>query len=338
MKQSLTAVAVLAPLAFAGTTFGQPLGPDAATEAPSFAPATAPATPATAPPPAPLPTAPSPANQLPYAFPPGYGYPPPGYAYPPPGYGYPPPGYAYPPPGYATPPGDAYPPGYAPYPQGSPGYYPAPSVAQRPTSLPAPKGKLRLGASLGVFAGGRLRYQLLFRDEALVSHSAPAAMTPALMVFADYQLTRLFYLGLSVQYVATVKWSQSATLDPSSSTSSHPYGGSGAGIDLLPRLGISYPLMPWLRITASAAPGYSFINASDMIEVYVNPGTMAGFTVQGDAGVLVSFSEHAFAQGRLSYQSSFVDSRTTSSTTGETATAELRASYLGVHAGIGYWF
>jgi hypothetical protein len=75
-----------------------------------------------------------------------------------------------------------------------------------------------------------------------------------------------------------------------------------------------------------------------MIRVYVSPGTVTGFTLQAEAGVLVSFSEHGFVHGHLTYQSSYLKNDTTSTTTGETATADLHTMYGGINGGVGYWF
>ncbi len=285
--------------------------------------------------------APAPNQAVPPGQPP-YPYPPPGYGYPPPGYGYPPPGYGYPPPGYAYPPGYGYPPGYAPYPQqGYPAYprqYGAPIVAAASPPSEPPTGKIRLSAEVGIFAGGRLKYDLSYRGGSIFAHSGSAAATPGFSVFADFQLLRYVFAGLSVQYLTTVKWSQTNYSSSSTSSSADLYGGSGYEVDFLPRLGISYPLTPRIRVLASGAPGYSLINASGMVKAYADPGTVGGFVVQGDGGMIVSFSTHGFAQARISYQWGYQKGTVTSRTTSETATAYLHSSYLGLHAGAGYWF
>lgn len=304
MKRASFVIAVLVVLGY-GVSAAAEAAADGSTVAPPSAPAPA-------------------ANQPPYAYPPGYAYPPPGYANPPAGYGYPP-GYAYPPP-------------YG-YPQPYPGYYPAPTVARPAPPFEPPTGQFRLGASVGLFLGGRLNYKLLFRGEPLVAHSASAAATPGLAVFAEYQPLRYVFVGFTVQYLTTVKWSQSAPVASSSDTTSqNPYGGTGHEIDLLPRLGFSYPLTPRVRLLASGAPGYSRIDASSIVKIVADPGTVSGFTIQGDAGALISFSQHGFVQGRLSYQASFLENDVTSPSTGEAAKADLHASYWAVNAGIGYWF
>lgn len=311
MKSAHFVIALAAGLANAATVSGQTPASDPAAGAPSPTPTTGPA-----------------AGQSPYAYPP-----PPGYAYPPAGYAYPPPGYAYPPPGYA------YPPGYGPYPPAYPGYYQTPPVAKPTPPFRRPTGDFRLGVNVGAFLSGKLSYSLSFRGEALVSHSASAAATPGLAIFAEYQPIRFVFVGFTIQYLATVKWAHSAPVDStSSSPTASPYGGTGHEIDFLPRLGISYPVAPRVRLVASGAPGYSMIDASNMIKVYADPGTVRGFTIQGDAGAQISFSEHGFVQGRLSYQSSFLESSATSETTGQTAAIDLHASYWGVNGGIGYWF
>ncbi len=308
MKSASFVIAVLVGLIHAMPVLAQGAGPSS-TVAPSPVPA------------------PSPQTPPPYAYPPGYAYPPPAYAYPPPG--------AYLPPGYGYPPAHAYP-QPSPYPQPQHGYYQDRPAAEQATPFVGPTGKLRIGASVGLFLAGRLSYKLLFRGEPLVSHSHSAKVTPGLAIFAEYQPIRFLFLGFTVQYLTTVKWTQAAAVVPDSSTS--PYRGSGYAIDLLPRLGVSYPLTPRVWLIASGAPGYSRIDASDMIKVYANPGTVSGFTIQGDAGALFSFSQNGFLQGRLSYQSSFLESSTASATTGEPAKAELRARYWSINAGVGYWF
>jgi hypothetical protein len=310
VKSSLILVLALTAVAWVAPAFAQPSGPGPSetTAAPS-----------------PVPNPASPGNP-PTGY---YGYPPPGY------YGYPPPGYAYPPPGYA------YPPGYGPYPRGYPAYpgpYAAPVVAAVSPPFQPPTGKIRLGAEVGVFAAGRLKYDLSYRGGSLMAHSGSAATTPGISVFADYQLMRYLFAGVSVQYLTTVKWSQTSNSTSSTSSSADLYGGSGYEVDFLPRAGISYPITPRIRVLASGAPGYSLINASGMVKVFADPGTVGGFVVQGDGGMIVSFSTHGYAQARISYQWGYQKGTVTSKTTSETATAYLHSSYLGVHAGVGYWF
>jgi hypothetical protein len=309
---------------------------------PVFAQAPEGSTPQAAGAPAPAPIQALPPGQPASPYPPGYGYPPPGYGYPPPGYGYPPPGYAYPPPGYAYPPGYGYPPGYAPYPPGYPAYprqYGAPVVAAAATPpFQPPTGKIRLSAEIGIFAGGRLKYDLSYRGGSIFAHSGSAAATPGFSILADFQPLRYVFAGLSVQYLTTVKWSQTNYSASSTSSSADLYGGSGYEVDFLPRLGISYPMTSRIRVLASGAPGYSLINASSMVKAYADPGTVGGFVVQADGGMIVSFSTHGFVQARISYQWGYQKGTVQSRTTSETATAYLHSSYLGLHAGAGYWF
>jgi hypothetical protein len=281
---------------------------------------------------------PPPANQAPapYANPPGYGYPP-GYAYPPPGYAYPP-GYGYPPPGYAYPPGYGYPPpGYAPYPPGYPAARNQPPSVKVETPFQPPTGWFRMGVSAGIFLGGTLKYNLVYRGGSIYAHSGSAAPSVGLVLFGQAQPMRFFYLGLSAQYISTVKWSQTAS-SSSSSSSSELLGGSGYELDFLPHLGFSLPLTPRVHLFLSGAPGYSMIHASGMVKAFADPGTVWGFIIQGDAGVLVSFSQNGFARGRISSQWGFQSGTVTSSTTDETATAEMHSHYVGLDVGAGYWF
>ena len=318
MKSSLLLVA-FAPLVLAGAAHGQPeaSSPPTSTGAPLPAPALPP---------------PAVQTPAPYAYPPGYGYPPPGYAYPP-GYGYPPPGYA-------------YPPAYPQYPQTSPQYpqgYPAmaPSPYQTPTlradepPWQGPVGWFRLGASLGILpVAGSMKYKLVYRGGPLEAYTESPAPSAAVSVFAEFQPIRFLFLGVSVQYIATVKWSHSQIF----SSGTEMYGGSGYELDFLPRLGLAIPLTPRVRVLVSGAPGYSRVDASDIKGGFAKLGTLTGFVVQGDIGAIVSFTQHGFAQGGVTSQWGFQDNTVTSTTTGQNATAELRSTYVGFHAGIGYWF
>jgi hypothetical protein len=309
--------------------------PAAAQEAPSSPAAPAPALP----PAAPAPTLPPPTTG---SAPPAYGYPP-GYAYPP-GYGYPP-GYSYPP-SYAFPQGYGYPPASPPYPQSYapyPTYAPAnaPTTALPDTEPPvvAPAGRWRLGVAAMIVPTGTLSYSLNDRGEAQLAFSGQTASTAGVRPFAQVDILRFkqvrLQLGLAIQILPTIKWA-----NPSLSTAGNDaFSGSGYEVDLLPELAIGVNVLSRVRLAAFAAPGYSFLSASDLAsKVYVDPGTVRGFVVQAGAEITGSFGQHFFLDGRLANQWGFQDSEVRSLTNDETWDAKVHTSLFSVQVGCGYWF
>jgi len=323
--------------------------PAAAQEPPSLPPTGAvtpvlvsPAAPAPAfPPAAPAPTLPPPTtgSALPaYGYPPGSTYPP-GYGYPP-GYTYPP-GYGYPP-SYAYPQGYVYPQAYPAYPQGYapyPAYAPATALPDTETPVVAPTGRWRLGIAAMIVPTGTLSYSLNYRGEAQLAFSGQTAATGGVRPFAQVDILRFnqlrVQLGLAIQILPTIKWA-----NPSLSTANNnAFSGSGYEVDVLPELAIGVNVLPRLRLVAFAAPGYSFLSASDLAsKTYVDPGTVRGFVVQGGAEITGSFGQHFFLDGRLANQWGFQGSEVGSPTSGETWNAEVHTNLFTVQVGCGYWF
>jgi hypothetical protein len=286
---------------------------------------------------------PAPAGAVPaYGYPPP-GYPPPGYA-PPYGYppGSPPPGYApgYPPPGYAPP--YAYPPGYPPptsqpAPTGSPqGRPPAQSFVTEPSPTIVPTGRSRLGASLVLFPRGTIHYSLDYRGGPILANDGDAASTPGLAIFYELQPMRYLFLAASVQMMSSVKWRHAPT--SSLGGSSDVFSGTGREFDFLPQVALTLPASETVRLLVFGAPGYSVVQATNMVKAYVDPGTAKGFVMQTGAGAIVSIGQHGFLEFRFSQQWGFQKNRVQSPTTGEWAEVALHTSYTGLHVGGGYWF
>jgi len=256
------------------------------------------------------------------------------------------------PPVYFYPPGAPYPPGYG-YPLGYP-LYPSPAppaasttglaqaqpVEARPVTEPVPEepralGWLRLDASFVVFPLGTLSYKFSRAGEAQAFLSGDASATPGLSISAEFQPVRYIFFGLSFQYLATVKWSDtSSPVDSGSSL----YGSSGYQTDFLPTVGLTLPVGSWICLLVSAAPGYSRINASGMVKGYTDPGTVTGFVLQAGLGLLLSFSSHGYAALRATQQWGYQSSETAGPANGDVVTTELHSSYFGLHIGVGYWF
>lgn len=284
------------------------------------------------PPPA-APSAPTPAQRsTPGPAPgaaPAYGYPP-GYAYPP-AYGYPP-GYAYPP-GYYPPP---YPAGYPyPPPAQGPGQQPVTVVPATPPT-PVPNGKARLGAAFMVFPRGTIDYSLDYRGGPILAKAGDAAATVGVSVFYEYQPLRYMFLAAGLQILPTVKWRHGQTTSTPGGTD--PFAGSGREFDLLPQIGLTLPVSRVIHLLAFTAPGYSFVQGSDLVKAYADPGTAKGFLIQAGAGMTVSIGQHGFVTFRFSQQWGFQKNRVQSPTTGESADVALHTNYTGLHAGGGYWF
>jgi hypothetical protein len=274
------------------------------------------AAPATAPPAAPA-SAASPAA-YPYPYPPPYGYPP-GYGYP---YGYPPP--AYPPYSQGAP---TYPAAYAV----NPPAYPAPAA---PPPAPLPSGKWRLGASLLLVPQGYLSYDLKYRGESQLTYARGTTSSAAVAVFTEFDLIRHLYLGMTLQFMPSVKWEP----PPASSPQTSAFSGSGQELDLLPQIGASLSATPRLRVMAFVAPGYSLLFASGMADAFANTGTAHGFALQTGGGILYALGEHGFFAIRGSYQWTFPNSQVHSNTTGESADAHFRFHFIALHGAAGYWF
>jgi hypothetical protein len=131
-----------------------------------------------------------------------------------------------------------------------------------------------------------------------------------------------------------VKWSGASGV----SSNNNLFGGSGRELDLLPQLGATIPVARRIRFLAFAAPGYSFLFASNLVKVYANPGTAHGFLVQTGFGMIWSLGEHAFLDFRTAYQWGFQNNKVQSATNGEMADVQVHSSFGIVQAGGGYWF
>jgi hypothetical protein len=261
---------------------------------------------------------------------PVYGYPP-GYAYPP-AYGYPPPAHGYPP-AYYPPPYPAYP--YPPPTQGL-AQQPVTMVPASPAPTPVPDGKARLGAAFMVFPRGTIDYSLDYRGGPILAKAGDAAATVGVSVFYEYQPLRYMFLAAGLQILPTVKWRHGQTTATPGGTD--PFAGSGREFDLLPQLGLTLPVSRVIHLLAFTAPGYSFVQGSDMVKAYADPGTAKGFLIQAGAGMTVSLGQHGFLTFRFSQQWGFQKNRVQSPTTGEWADVALHTHYTGLHAGGGYWF
>ena len=320
MNLALAALATMLASPTAAQTEPAPGEAEATVSAPTPSPPAPAANPQT-----PAPAAPPPATPpTPYAFPPGYAYPP-GHPYP---QGYP----AYPP--------GAHPQGYPAYPPAYPQGYPPgtyqPPPAPEPPPSPPPSGKLRLGASIILAPQGNLKYELEYRGEALDSHAGGTSATGGVSAFVEYDVIRHLFVGAALQIMPSLKW-QSPSKTSSNSVS---YGGSVHAFDLLPQVGISLSPTPRLRVLAYAAPGYSLLDSSSL-HGFVLPvalGTMHGFVLQAGGGVQYAFGQHGFFAIRGFYQRASYQTQIKSSTTGQSAEAQLRATFFGVHGCGGYWF
>ena len=282
--------------------------------------------------PAPAPTLPPPtgAAQPAAPNPPSYPYSP-GYSPYAPAYGSPAP-YPY---GYP-----AYPPGYSPYASPYPVYPPAyaqqpvagyPPVAESPPA-PVPGGKWRIGAALMFAPQGTLSYSLNYRGEPLLAYSGSTAATGGVVPYLQLDLLRYLYVGIAVQVLTSVKWSSPAA---TSGSNNNIFGGSGSEVDVLPQVGLTSRR---IRLLAFAAPGYSLLFASNLVEVYADPGTAHGFIFQTGFGMVCSIGEHAFLDFRGAYQWGFQNNKVQSATTGESADVEVHSRFFGLQAGGGYWF
>ena len=257
----------------------------------------------------------------------------------PPGYAYPP-GYSYPP-SYASPPGYAYPPAYPPYPQGYSPYPAYPSTTVLPDSespVVVPTGRWRLGVAGMLVPTGTLSYILNYHGEALRAFSGQMASTVGVRPFLQVDILRArqlkLQLGLAMQILPTIKWA-----NLSSTANNNAFSGSGYEIDLLPELAAGVNVLPRLRLTAFAAPGYSFLSASDLVgKSYADPGTVRGFVIQTGAEITGSFGQHFFLEGRFANQWGLQSNQVRSFTSGETADAEVHTSLFSVQLGCGYWF
>jgi hypothetical protein len=195
---------------------------------------------------------------------------------------------------------------------------------------PQANGRLRIGASLGIFPFvGRLKYSFIYHGELLDAHEGATKPRPSVSIFADAQATRFLYVGLAVQFI-TIKWTQEQGV---------LYDSSAYEFDFLPRLGLSLPASSRFRLLVSAAPGYSVVDVSDVVlGTYVQPSPLRGFVFQADAGVLFLFTQHGFVQASVRFHWALASRTLTSTTTNLPASAELRSTFLGLDTGIGYWF
>jgi hypothetical protein len=270
------------------------------------------------------------------AAPPAAGAPPAGYPYPAP-YGYPP-GYPYPP-NYAYPPAPypaypQYPPGYPAYPPGYP-YPPAPAPEPPPPPpAPLPSGKWRIGGSLFLVPQGYLTYDLKYRGETQLLHKGGTTTTAGIAAFAELDLVRHLFLGLSLQFLPSIKW----TPPSGAAAASDVFGGSGQELDFLPQAGVHLSASPRLRLLAYVAPGYSLLFAAGMADAFAESGVVHGFVVQTGGGVLYAIGEHGFFSIRASYQWTFQNNQVQSNTTGESADARFRFHFVGAHGAAGVWF
>ncbi len=335
MRRPLVAVAALCFLAGPAFAQGAPTA-GATTPAPTASPNAMPGSPG--------PQQPPPAQTLPpaagaaqpsYPYPPAYPYPP-GYPYSP-AYGYPAPSpYA---PGYPT-----YPQGYSPYASPYPTYPPAygpaagyrPPVVAEPAPSPLPGGRLRIGAALVLMPQGTLSYSLIDdKGEPLLAYSGSTAGTAGVVPFVQFDLHRYLYLAFAVQFLPSVKWNFGG---PASSSNNNLFGGTGREVDFLPQLGVTVPAARRLRLLVFAAPGYSLLFASNLVNVYADPGTAHGFIFQTGFGLIWALGQHGFLDFRGAYQWGFQNNTVQSPTTGESADVEVHSRFFGLQAGSGYWF
>jgi hypothetical protein len=185
---------------------------------------------------------------------------------------------------------------------------------------------------------GTLSYSLNYRGEALLSFSGETAFTAGVRPYVQVDLLRFgqlkVQLGLAVQVLPTIKWANS-----SSTANNRGFSGSGYEVDLLPELAVGVNVLPRLRLAVFAAPGYSFLAASDLAsKVYADPGTVRGFVIQAGAEISGTFGQHFFVDGRFANQWGFQSSQVRSYTTGEAADAEVHTNLFSVQVGCGYWF
>jgi hypothetical protein len=283
--------------------------------------------------------APEPAPPLPppAAPAPGNGSPATGYPFAPPG-GYPPSGY---PPGSPYP--AAYPPGYPAYPPGyptasPPSAPPAASPAAEPPSeppAPLPSGRWRLGFALMLSPQGRLAFDDRYQGEAIDNYSRSTTAGPGCAAFSEIDVVRYLYLGLAVQLLPWVAWSQ----PPGASGSSTTWGGSAREFDFLPHAGLAFSTTPRLRILGYVGAGYSLMDASSITgPQYIKLGTMHGYVVQAGGGVRYALGEHGFLTARASIQQARHSQTERSPTTGLPHEATLRTTVIGVQGAAGYWF
>jgi hypothetical protein len=179
---------------------------------------------------------------------------------------------------------------------------------------------------------GTLSYSLNYKGEPILAYSGSTAVTGGVVPYLQLDLFRHLYLALAMQFLPSVKWGDTT------SSNNNLFGGSGRELDYLLQVGLTVPVARRIRLLAFAAPGYSFLFASNLVKVYADPGTAHGFLFQTGFGMIVSLGEHAFLDFRGAGQWGFQNNKVQSATTGESADVEVHSRFFLLQAGGGYWF